>query len=240
MPRARAEPARWQLLLSCEHGGNRVPAPYRPLFAPHGALLATHRGLDIGALAAARRLQRHTGAPLIAATVTRLLVDLNRSQRHPRLFSNISCDLSPDKRQEVLRRHYQPYRARVTDWIEARIARGERVLHLSVHSFTPVLDGRRRRADVGLLYDPRRAGETRLCRRWQALLTEAGWQARRNYPYRGTADGLVAALRRRFPASTYLGVELELNQGGLQEAVVRRRLFADIDRSFAIVRDALR
>jgi len=39
-----------RLVLTCEHGGNRVPAAYRALFEGAEALLATHAGYDIGAL----------------------------------------------------------------------------------------------------------------------------------------------------------------------------------------------
>ena len=35
---------------------------------------------------------------------------------------------------------------------------------------------------------------------------------RMNYPYRGVNDGHVTALRRRFGADGYLGLELEINQ----------------------------
>jgi hypothetical protein len=67
---------------------------------------------------------------------------------------------------------------------------------------------------VGLLYDPRREGEVALCARWQAALSggEAGWRVRRNYPYQGKADGLTAALRKRYTDAEYVGVELEVNQ----------------------------
>ena len=40
----------WRLLLSCEHGGNRVPPEYGELFADAEAVLQTHRGYDIGIL----------------------------------------------------------------------------------------------------------------------------------------------------------------------------------------------
>ena len=132
--------------------------------------------------------------------------------------------------REVLSRHYHPYRRLVRDWIASRIRRGERVLHLSVHSFTPVLDGQRRRADVGLLYDPASAGEARLCRAWQAALSAcpAGWSVRRNYPYRGTSDGQVVDLRRRFRGGRYLGIEVEFNQACLRRPDVARALVADL------------
>ena len=35
---------------------------------------------------------------------------------------------------------------------------------------------------------------------------------RRNYPYAGKGDGLTSYLRKRFPRTAYVGVELEVNQ----------------------------
>ena len=35
---------------------------------------------------------------------------------------------------------------------------------------------------------------------------------RRNYPYKGYADGLTTYLRTRYPDPRYRGVELEVNQ----------------------------
>ena len=44
------------LLVTCEHGGNRVPKEYRRLFAGWEPVLASHRGYDPGALTLAREL----------------------------------------------------------------------------------------------------------------------------------------------------------------------------------------
>ncbi len=88
------------------------------------------------------------------------------------------------------------------------------VVHVGVHTFTPVLDGEVRRADAGLLYDPGRVEERAFCLHWlDAWRREAPSLAiRRNYPYRGAADSLPTHLRWVFPASVYLGLELEVNQ----------------------------
>jgi predicted N-formylglutamate amidohydrolase len=100
------------------------------------------------------------------------------------------------------------------------------VLHVAVHSFTPVLHGEVRNADVGLLYGSGRPREARTCRRWQAELRrlDPALRVRRNYPYRGEADGLPTWLRRRFPDARYAGVELELNQALMDG---RRRAVTD-------------
>ncbi len=202
------------VVISCEHGGNEVPAGYRDLFAAAADVLASHRGFDAGALEVAQALAAACGAALVSATTTRLLVDLNRSAGHPQLFSEFTRALAPDAKRTMLTRHYAPYRDRVAALVATAIGRGERVLHVSSHSFTPVLDGRERMADLGLLYDPRRAGEKAIADAWARDLGDSlpGLRIRRNYPYRGAADGLTTHLRRRFPDADYAGFELEVNQ----------------------------
>ena len=102
--------------------------------------------------------------------------------------------------------------------MEQRVAQAtdarRRVIHISAHSFVPVLNGSTRNADIGLLYDPARAAERALCARWsQSLAARASrLRVRRNYPYRGYADGLTTHLRRRYGRRGYLGVEIEVNQ----------------------------
>ncbi|MGE0289829.1 MAG: N-formylglutamate amidohydrolase [Bradyrhizobium sp.] len=218
------------LLLSCEHAGNRIPPEYRPLFRNSRRLLAGHRAYDPGALACARALGRRLRAPLIAAAYSRLLIDLNRSPGHPALFSTRTRQLPSAEKQRLLARYYRPHRDRVEHWIRERIAAGTPVVHVAVHSFTPVLNGAARRVDIGLLYDPARPGEAALCRRWRAALRDAGggdFAVRRNHPYRGVSDGLTRHLRTRFPAARYAGIELEINQKLLRrDAAARRRLAA--------------
>jgi len=203
-----------RLVLSCEHGGKAVPRRWRALFAGRGDLLATHRAYDEGALPLGRALARRLGVELWAASTTRLLVDLNRAPHNRRVFSEVTRDLPAEQRRELLETYHAPHRARV----EAAVRKALPAVHVAVHTFTPRLDGVVRRADVGLLYDPARPGEVDFCRRWQRLLHAAapGLRVRRNYPYRGATDGLCTHLRRRLPAATYVGVELEVNVAALR------------------------
>jgi len=210
MPARRRLVRRLELLITCEHGGNRVPARYRAAFAGAERALASHRGHDPGALQLARDFARRLDAPLVFSTTSRLLVELNRSPGHPQIFSEYSRRLPPAMREEIVQRYYAPYRAAV----ERHVRRGTRVLHVSSHSFTPRLAGTVRSADIGLLFDPRREGEAQFCRRWQIDLLDRspGLRVKRNYPYRGWADGLTTYLRTRFPGDAYMGIELEVNQ----------------------------
>lgn len=198
-------------LFTCEHGGREIPPEFAAAFADAGAELASHRGWDPGALEAFDALAAAHADAAFCATTSRLLVDLNRSLHHPRVFSARSRGLSPAQRADIAARWWQPWRESVVATIEHWLAAGAEVRHVSVHSFTPVLGVEVRNADIGLLYDPRRQAEVAFCRDWLHALRQRGWRVRRNYPYRGIADGHTTALRRRFPAG-YSGVELELNQ----------------------------
>ena len=202
-----------RILITCEHAGNEVPAEYVPLFQSHQSLLQTHRGWDLGALPLAQRAAAFFSAPCHYSQTTRLLVDLNRSLGHVNLFSNITRPLPREDKNRILDRFYHPYRNQVQSVISNWLQRDGVVFHLSVHTFTPVLDGVRRNADVGLLYDPQRAREKSLCVEWLNQMRErCGFRIRRNYPYLGIADAFIPFLRKLFPPQRYIGIELEVNQ----------------------------
>ena len=162
----------------------------------------------------ARALASAFDAPLVSSTISRLVVDLNRSIGHPRLFATPIRDSSSALRAAIIDRHYRPYRDEVEAFVAQFVALGRRVIHISSHSFTPELGGKVRQADVGLLYHPARPGEAKLCARWKRSLAAYApdLRVRRNYPYAGKGDGLTSHLRRRFPDRVYVGVELEINQ----------------------------
>lgn len=205
---------RRRVLITCEHGGNGIPAAYRQYFRGHEAALESHRGHDPGALALARDLARACEARLVYSTTSRLLVELNRSPGHPRLYSDITRVLPAAEKRTLYAQYYLPYRQKVENSVIAALRACDRVVHVSSHTFVPALAGEVRNADIGLLYDSSRLYETRLCLAWQAALREAmpALVVRRNYPYRGTSDGLTTHLRRRFRASQYMGIEIEVNQ----------------------------
>lgn len=195
------------LVLTCEHGGNRVPAALRGRFEGQQGLLASHRGFDRGALAAARRLARRFGAPLVACTTTRLVADTNRSRSHPHVVSELVADLPRDA---LLARYWAPHRERAY----ALVAENLPCVHVAVHSFVQTLHGEIRACDVGLLYDPSRETERVLAHQWKRGLTQVApsLRVRRNHPYRGRDDGLTRHLRRLHAPDRYVGIELELGE----------------------------
>jgi len=227
----------WQLVLSCEHATHHVPKSFRGLFRGQQAVLRSHRGWDPGTLTLGQALQQEFNAPLLVTTVSRLLVEVNRSAHHPRLFSEFTRDLPPPIKQQLLDDYYWPHRQAVEAAVRQRLVGQTCVLHLSLHSFVGTWDGVPRGADIGLLYDPRREREQAFCRQWQTRLQAAlpDQRIRRNYPYLGRADGLTTALRRQFP-ERYLGIELEINQDHLAtDTTARRQIQAAVTESLDIL-----
>lgn len=217
------------LVLTCEHASPNIPRAYAPLFAATSAqkALRSHRGFDPGALAVARQLAEQLHAPLYATRVSRLLVEVNRSIGHPSLFSSFTAALSQTDKRRLVERYYRPHRQRVEAALTAQLARHKTVLHVAIHSFTPVLDKEVRRADLGLLYDPRRRRELRLAERLQTSLSALlpALRIRRNYPYHGASDGLTTALRRAY-GPRYLGFEVEINQALIASSRLMRERIA--------------
>lgn len=202
------------VVVSCEHAVNTIPPAWHHLFVNKQAVLNSHRGWDAGAEEVARTVAQKLGAPLHCASVSRLLLDHNRSPQHPALFSPFSKPLTTEEQRELIDTLLIPYRQSIAETIEKALAHHRWVVHLSVHSFTPLLRGERRRADIGLLYDPACEREVAFCRQWQQTLRQLEPQlcVRRNYPYRGTSDGMTRWLRSRLGPQQYAGIELEMNQ----------------------------
>lgn len=217
------------IVLTCEHGGKKIPAAYRSLFSDADDILRSHRGWDPGALAVAEAMAVRLGADLFSSTTSRLLVELNRSFGHSSLFSDYTASLPAEQRQEIVDKYWQPYRDKVAAHMEALVLAGQRVIHLSIHSFTPVWDGKLRRTSIGLLYDPRRLNERTFCNGWKAALRQRcpEYAIHSNQPYKGIADGFTTWLRRHLAAiekcgGTYAGIEVEINQALIQPSTSSR------------------
>ena len=78
-----------QVVVSVEHASPRVPAGLDGL-GLSARFLASHHGWDPGAAEVGRDLARGIGAPLHLGRWSRLVADLNRSARHPRVIAQTS------------------------------------------------------------------------------------------------------------------------------------------------------
>ncbi len=202
-----------KIVLSCEHGGNQVPEVWKSQFQGNETVLNSHRGFDPGTSDLFDFL-----IPLadfgIKNEISRLLIEFNRSKHHPHLFSEWSQSLSSLEKERLISHYYNPYREKLIAAIASLLTHHEdTVIHLSLHSFTPELNGQPRNNDFGLLYDPKRKEEKEFAKQFKEsiLKFDTSFTVRYNYPYLGTADGLTTSLRRIF-LRKYVGIELEINQ----------------------------
>lgn len=193
------------VLLLCDHASNHVPDDIDLGIDP--ALLDRHIAIDIGAAPLTRALASALDAPAILATVSRLVIDLNREVGHGGLipersdghtiFGNV--DLDPADR---IARFHRPYHAT----IEAEIDRWRPTLIVAVHSFTPALEtgGADRPWEVGILSNrDRRAADIIL-----SLLMKQGFAVGDNQPYSG--ELLNATLDRHAEGNGIPSFSLEI------------------------------
>jgi len=244
-PRPRAATAsmpRW--ILTCEHASSAVPRAYRSLGLERRHL-RDHIGWDVGARAVQREVARRLGAPQVASRWSRLLVDCNRDPDDPSLILPASdgvrvpgnARVSRAERALRLERYHAPYHAAVDRAVERELAaargsaRGEggrprEVRILALHSFTPVMAGKTRRLDIGVLYD----AHPKLARALGGALRELGYRVRYNQPYSGLA-GLIYSARRHGTKHRVAYVELEINNGLIRTADGVARIGRDVARA---------
>lgn len=182
------------LVLVADHAFNSLPDEYGDLGLPP-AEFKRHIAYDIGVEAVTRKLAALTGAPAVMARFSRLLIDPNRGPDDPTLIRQLydgtvvpgNYPISPEERQKRLETFYQPYHDAISALIASvAAAHGAAPLVLSVHSFTPFMQGRERPWHVGLLWD-RDDRAMRLLS--EALGTEPGLVVGDNEPYDGALRG---------------------------------------------------
>lgn len=148
------------LLLVCDHAGRAVPIGLHGLGVPP-AELERHIGWDIGAAAVTEALARLLDTRAVLSVYSRLVVDCNRWPDSPTLMPPVSDgtavpanqDLSETARALRMEALYQPYHDAITAQRAAIRARGHRPVLVSIHSFTPQMNGFRRPWQVGVLWN---------------------------------------------------------------------------------------
>lgn len=149
------------LVLLADHARRDLPDEYGNLGLPP-AELQRHIAYDIGVESVTRRLAALTRAPAVLAGFSRLLIDPNRGEDDPTLIRQLydgtvvpgNYPMASQERDRRLERFYRPYHDAVGAMI-ASVAKtsGSAPFIFSVHSFTPVMQGRQRPWHAGVLWD---------------------------------------------------------------------------------------
>ncbi|MEA5033060.1 MAG: N-formylglutamate amidohydrolase [Sphaerochaeta sp.] len=148
------------LFLTCDHASLRIPERLENLGLPL-IYRSTHIGWDIGAFDVARVLSDRLDAPLVASRYSRLVIDCNRPPQgkgsipdtiHGLQIPGNNC-LSNIQIAQRIEEIFNPYHKTIDDALHAHIAIKRNVVLLSIHSYTPELDGKHRPWPIGITYE---------------------------------------------------------------------------------------
>jgi predicted N-formylglutamate amidohydrolase len=152
------------LVMFCDHAGRAIPRKLGSLGLTPGEL-DQHIAWDIGIAKVAAILARNLDAPCALASYSRLVIDCNRRLDDPSSIAqesdriaipgNRGLDgLARARRADEI---FKPYHFAVADLIKKKRAAGQAPAIVSLHSFTPVMNGFKRPWHFGVLWnrDPR-------------------------------------------------------------------------------------
>lgn len=217
---------RGPFVLVCDHASNWVPPGLAHLGLPEHEL-SRHIAWDPGALELARLLAGQLDAPLVHATISRLVLDVNRDPTHPGSVVTVSEDtvipgnqqITAQERARRVRDIYEPYHQALAGVIDAALAGPSVPRIVSIHSFTPVYRREPRPWHIGVLSgEDRRMADPLL--HW--LRSDNELVVGDNQPYAPT-DGVYHTLNRHCAAQNLQSVLLELRADLLAEACSRER-----------------
>lgn len=219
------------VFLTCEHASQRLPEGY----AWHPAdrrLVDTHWAYDLGAAEIVNELSAAIRAPAVLSRFSRLLIDPNRAEDAESLFLaeaegapvELNRDITEAERARRIERFHRPYH----EAIDSRLGVHRAEILFSIHSFTPVWEGKARPMEVGVLFDE----EDELAERLEKILREAGFATAMNEPYSGKA-GLIYSAGRHARVHGRRALELEVRQDLSVRPDFRARLVDSLARFFS-------
>jgi predicted N-formylglutamate amidohydrolase len=178
-----------RLVLFSDHAGRAIPRRLGTLGLTR-AELDQHIGWDIGIGAMARRMAAALDAPAIIGGYSRLVIDCNRRLDDPSSIAQESDripvpgnrGLIAADRQARTRAIFRPYHQAIDAIIAAKRGQGTDLAIVSLHSFTPRMNGFARPWHIGILWnrDPRLPVPL-----MARLLQEPGIVVGDNEPYSG-------------------------------------------------------
>lgn len=178
------------VLLVCDHASCRFPESLGDMGLDPFARRC-HLAVDIGAGPLTESISASLGATAVLQNYSRLIVDCNRQLMDPGAFLEYGDGIlvpgnrnlhaaDKDLRAEAL---YWPYHRAIEEQIERLRKLGQPPAFISIHSFTPVLNGESRAFQVGVLWDK----DELLRKIFLEGFREAGYYVGDNEPYSGKA-----------------------------------------------------
>lgn len=146
-------------LIIGDHAGSAVPHRLQSLGLQRDDL-RRHIAIDIGVLGLGQALARLLDAPFVHQAYSRLVIDCNRLPARPDAIPEVSdgTPIPANRHLSDRARHarsaaiHGPYHAAIAAILDTRRTSVEETILLSLHSFTPKMDGLTRPWDVGVLH----------------------------------------------------------------------------------------
>ena len=206
---------RAELVMFCDHAGRAFPKTLGTLgLGPRE--LDQHIAWDIGIAGLGRRLAQSLDAPFFMTAYSRLVIDCNRRlddptsipQESDRIQVPGNRGLSVEDRRRRQEEIFRPYHTAVSAEIEGRVAAQRIPVVISLHSFTPVMNGFQRPWHVGVLWNRDARMPVPLMRR---LADEPDLIVGDNEPYSGR-DGHGYSIKAHAEALGLAHALLEIRQ----------------------------
>lgn len=148
------------VLLVCDHASCRFPESLGDMGLDPFARRC-HLAIDIGAGSLTESLAESVGVTAVLAQYSRLVIDCNRNLLDTSAFLEFgdgivvpgNHNLSKEHRELRANAIYYPYHEAVNAQIRRLMAQGPKPALVSIHSFTPVLNGVFRPWEIGVLWD---------------------------------------------------------------------------------------
>jgi predicted N-formylglutamate amidohydrolase len=143
----------------CDHASNRIPERYEGLGLTAIDRLR-HIAWDPGALSVSLAMVALLDCPLIHSTVSRLVIDCNRTHGSPDLIAPLSEEtvipgnqhVGDNERARRIADFHDPFHTAIDALLDARRERGQETILIAMHSFTPVYKGVARPWPIGLVH----------------------------------------------------------------------------------------
>ncbi len=148
------------ILLVCDHASCRFPKSLGDMGLDPFAQRC-HLAIDIGAGSLTESLARSLGVTAVLAQYSRLVVDCNRDLLDASAFLEYGDGIVVPGNHNLAKSHkdlraneiYWPYHEAVDGQVRRLMSQGQKPALVSVHSFTPVLNGISRPWQIGVLWD---------------------------------------------------------------------------------------
>lgn len=148
------------LVLIGDHAGNAIPQSLGTL-GLSAKDRARHIAVDIGIEELGTMLAERLGAPFLRQRYSRLVIDCNRDPAHPGSVAQVSDGtvvpgnngINAADRQVRIDAIFVPYQNAISAMLDERGAAGLPTILVSLHSFTPRMNGADRPWHLGVLHD---------------------------------------------------------------------------------------